>query len=112
MWWETKAICKKLSILLDDKFHKFSFGKIRFLISFHLLNLWAFVVSFLNGGSAILDDRCGSNSVDFGYYYLSLDGPDGHCLDGFKILERLCQLGAHFALFNLHLEQVHLVGTQ
>ena len=51
LWWETKALWKKLSVLLDDKFHEFSFGKIRFLIGFHLLNLWAFAVSFPNGGS-------------------------------------------------------------
>ena len=44
---------KKLSILLDVKFHEFSFGKIRFLIGFHLLNLWAFAVSLPNGGSSI-----------------------------------------------------------
>ena len=42
---------KKLSILLDDKFHEFSFGKIIFLIGFHLLNLCAFAVSYPNGGS-------------------------------------------------------------
>ena len=35
LWWQTKAIWKKLSILLDVKFHEFSFGKIRFLIGFH-----------------------------------------------------------------------------
>ena len=29
LWWETKAIWKKLSILLDDKFHEFSLGKIK-----------------------------------------------------------------------------------
>ena len=51
MWWETKAIWEKLRILLDDKFHEFSFGKIRFLIGFHLLNLWAFAVPFPKGGS-------------------------------------------------------------
>ena len=51
LWWETKAIWKKLSILLDDKFHEFSFGKIIFLIGFHLLNLCAFAVSYPNGGS-------------------------------------------------------------
>ena len=46
---------KKLSILLVGKFHEFSFRKIRFLIGFHLLNLWAFAVSFPNGGSTILN---------------------------------------------------------
>ena len=51
LWWETKAIWKKLSILLDDKVHEFSFGKIRFFLGFHFLNLWAFAVSFPNGGS-------------------------------------------------------------
>ena len=40
-----------LNILLDVKFHEFSFGKIIFLIGFHLLNLCAFAVSFPNGGS-------------------------------------------------------------
>ena len=43
---------KKLRIILDDKIHEFSFGKTRFLIAFHLLNLWAFAVSFPNGGSS------------------------------------------------------------
>ena len=51
LWWETKAIWKKLSILFDDKFPEFSFGKIRFLIGFHVPNLWAFAVSFPNGAS-------------------------------------------------------------
>ena len=51
LWWETTAMWKKLSILLVGKFHEFSFGKTRFLIGFHLLNLWAFAVSFPNGGS-------------------------------------------------------------
>ena len=51
LWWETKAIWKKLSILLDGKFPEFLFGKIRFSIGFHFLNLWAFAVSFPNGGS-------------------------------------------------------------
>ena len=45
---------EKLSILLDDKFHEFSFGKIRFLTGGHLLNLWAFAVSFPNEGSTKL----------------------------------------------------------
>ena len=40
---------KKLSILLVGKFHQF--GKTRVLIGFHLHNLWAFAVSFPNGGS-------------------------------------------------------------
>ena len=51
LWWETKAVGKKLSTLLDDEFHEFSFGIIRILIGFYLLNLWAFAVSFPNGGS-------------------------------------------------------------
>ena len=54
LWWETKAIWKKLSILLDGKFPEFLFGKIRFSIGFHFLNLWAFAVSFPNGGSSML----------------------------------------------------------
>ena len=53
LWWQTKAIWKKLSKLLDIKFHEFWFGKVRFLISFHLLNLWEFAVSFPNGGSTL-----------------------------------------------------------
>ena len=53
LWWETTAMWKKLSILLVGKFHEFSFGKTRFLIGFHLLNLWAFAVSFPNGGSTL-----------------------------------------------------------
>ena len=44
---------KKLSILLVSKFHELSFGKTRLLIGFYLLNLWAFAVSFPNGGSTI-----------------------------------------------------------
>ena len=44
---------KKLSILLVGKFHEFSFGKTRFLIGFYLHTLWAFAVSFRNGGSTI-----------------------------------------------------------
>ena len=48
---------KKLSILLVGKFHEFLFGKTRFLIGFHLLNLWAFVVQFLNRGSTITDGK-------------------------------------------------------
>ena len=51
LWLETKAIRKKLRILLDDKFHEFLFGKMIFLIGFHLLNEGAFAVSFPNGGS-------------------------------------------------------------
>ena len=54
LWWQTKGVWKKLSILLDDKFHEFSFGKIRFSIGFHLLNLWAFAVPFPNGGSTCI----------------------------------------------------------
>ena len=49
---------KKLSILLVSKFHEFSFGKTKILIGFHLLNLWAFAVSFPNGGSIRSDDGC------------------------------------------------------
>ena len=45
---------EKANILLDNKFHEFSFGKIRFFIGFHFLNLWAFAVSFPNGGSTIV----------------------------------------------------------
>ena len=45
---------KKLSIILDVKFHEFSFSKIRFLIGIHLLKIWAFAVSFPNGGSIFL----------------------------------------------------------
>ena len=55
LWWETKAIWKQLSILLDDKVHKPLFGKIRFLIGFYLHNLWTFAVSFPNGGSSLYD---------------------------------------------------------
>ena len=51
LWWEITVIWKKLSIVLVGKFHEFSFGKTRFLIGFHLLNPWAFAVSFPNGGS-------------------------------------------------------------
>ena len=36
----------------DCKFHEFSSGKIRFLIGFQLLNLWALAVSFPNGGNS------------------------------------------------------------
>ena len=45
-----KPYGKSLEYFLD-KFHEFSFGKIIFLIGFHLLNLCAFAVSFPNGGS-------------------------------------------------------------
>ena len=51
LWCEIKVIWKKLSLTLGGKFPEFSFGKIRFWIGFHLLNLWAFAVSFPNGGS-------------------------------------------------------------
>ena len=48
---EAKVVQKKFSILMSDKFPEFSFGQIRFLTGFHLLTLWAFAVSFPNGGS-------------------------------------------------------------
>jgi len=49
LWWENKVICKKLRIVLDDEF---SLGKIICIfICFNLLTLWAFALSFANGGS-------------------------------------------------------------
>ena len=51
---EAKVIQKKLSILISDKFLEFSFGQIRNSDSFHLLTLWAFAVSFPNGGNTIV----------------------------------------------------------
>jgi len=50
LWLETKVIWKKHGILQDGKFLVFSFGEIRFLFCFNLLNLWTFAVSLPNGG--------------------------------------------------------------
>ena len=49
--YETRAIWTKVRTLLADRFPEFSYGKIIILSLCYLLSLWAFAVSFSNGGS-------------------------------------------------------------